>query len=240
MIENKLVSIIMSVHNGEAYLETAVLSVIEQEYRNFEFIIIDDGSTDDTRKILEKITDPRVKIIYKENTGLTKSLNYALTLVIGDYIARIDADDIYEKDKLKTQVEYLNKNPDVTLCGTWAKFIDENENDVGEYKVPVEYDKIKKTILFHNPFIHSSVVFRKKLIDSVGAYDVKFRFAQDYELWSRVVFKHKVANIPQYLLKYRKLNSGITKSKNFLVRWLGLKIRIKIVYTILKQKFLMI
>jgi len=233
MQENFLVSVIMSVHNGEKYLQETVLSVLNQTYKNFEFIIINDGSTDRTFEILNKFSDVRIKIISRERRGLTKSLNYAIGISKGELIARIDADDVFVSNKLAVQVEYLEKNFEVVLCGTWAKFINEEGKEVGVYETPISYQKIKYNILLHNSFIHSSVMFRKSIFNRIGGYNEAYRYAQDYELWGRIVPRYQVVNLSQYLLKYRKLNSGITKSKNIIVRWLGLKIRFAILFRLL-------
>lgn len=233
-----LVSIIMSVYNGEKYLRDAVLSILNQTYKNFEFIIINDGSRDQTLDILNSFVDARLKIITIKNQGLTKSLNYAIGIANGELIARIDADDIAEPEKLIVQVDYLNEHPEVVMCGTWAKFIDNEGKELGEYKVPVSYLEIKRNILFHNPFIHSSIMFRKNICDTIGVYNEKYRYAQDYELWGRIVSKYEAVNLPQYLIKYRKLSTGITRSKNLIVRWLGLKIRIATLLRLLISKII--
>ncbi|MCX6782224.1 MAG: glycosyltransferase [Candidatus Magasanikbacteria bacterium] len=238
MQENSLVSVVMSAYNGESYLEESVLSVISQSYKNFEFIIIDDGSTDRTLQILNSFSDSRIKIISRENKGLTKSLNYAVSISSGELVARIDADDVFEVEKLAVQVDYFKRNPEVALCGVWAKFIDKKGNEVGVYKVPTTYSKIKHNILFHNPFIHPGVMFKRKVFDEMHGYNEKYRYAQDYELWGRIVPVYNVVNLPQYLLKYRKLNSGITKTHNIAVRWLGLKIRFAILFRFLFKLFI--
>mgnify|MGYP003999977059 CR=1 FL=1 len=236
MKKEPLVSVIMSIYNGEKYLKESVWSILKQTYENFEFIIIDDGSTDETLNILNTISDLRLKIISKKNTGLTKSLNYAIGIAKGDLIARIDVDDIANQERLAVQVDFLIKHPKVALCGSWAKFIDEVGNEIGKYKVPINYSEIKHNILLHNPIIHSSVMFRKKVFNQVHGYNEKYRYAQDYELWGRIVPKYEVINLPQYLIKYRKLDTGITKSKNLTVRWIGLKIRCLILLRLLKKK----
>ena len=215
----------MSVYNGEKYLEGAVDSIIAQSFRDFEFIIINDGSVDGSRKILESYTDPRIKLFHSQNKGLTKCLNEAIGLSIGAYIARMDSDDISLPDRFERQVNFLNSNPEIAMCGTWAVMIDEESKYVRDYPRLITDKEIKKEILFHNPFIHPSVMIRREIFDKVGLYDESFRYAQDYELWTRIVSKYKTANIPEKLLSYRLVNAGITRSKNLKVKILGLKIR---------------
>jgi len=160
-----------------------------------------------------------------QNKGLTKSLNEAIGYSRGECIARMDADDISMPERLEKQVNFLDKNLDCAMCGTWAEFIDEEGNYLKDYERPVTDSEIKKEILFHNPFIHPSVMIRKSVFDKVGLYDIDFRYAQDYELWTRIATKFITTNIPAVLLKYRLLKEGITKSKNLTVRLLGIKIR---------------
>ena len=215
----------MSVYNCEKYVREAVLSIINQSFKDFEFIIINDGSTDKSREIIENIKDERIKLINNKNKGLTKSLNEAIVLSKGEFIARMDADDFSLNDRFEKQINFLDSNPGISMCGAWADFIDANGNYLKNYKRPVTDKEIIKELLFHNPFIHSTVMIRKEVFDKVGLYNESFRFAQDYELWTRIIPKFKTANLPEVLLKYRVLKESITKSKNFKVRLLGIKIR---------------
>jgi glycosyltransferase involved in cell wall biosynthesis len=220
------ISVVMSVYNCEKYIKEAIYSILNQNFGDFEFIIINDGSTDKTREIIEEYKDERIKVINNKNKGLTKSLNEGIELAKGEYIARMDADDISLRERFEKQVEFLDFNTDIYMCGTWAEFIDENGVFLKDFKRPITDKEIKKELLFHNPFIHSSVMIRKSVFDKVGLYNESFRYAQDYELWTRVVAKLKTANLPEALLKYRVLKESITKSKNFKVRLLGIKIRL--------------
>jgi glycosyltransferase involved in cell wall biosynthesis len=227
------ISVIMSVYNCDKYVREAILSILDQSFSDFEFIIINDGSTDKSREIIESIKDERVILINNQNKGLTKSLNEAVKLSKGEFIARMDADDISLKDRFEKQINFLNLNLDISMCGAWADFIDADENFLKTYKRPITDKEIKKKIIFHNPFIHSTVMIRKEIFSKVGLYNESFRFAQDYELWTRVVSKFKTANLSEVLLKYRVLNESITKSKNLKVRLLGIKIRLLGIWRIL-------
>lgn len=207
-----MISVVMGVYNGGKYLREAVDSILNQTYKNFEFIIIDDASTDDTNAILHSFNDSRIKVIKNEsNLGLTKSLNKGLQLATGKYIARMDADDICDLRRFERQVKFLEDNSHIDLCGTWKSLI----NDPGEIsQYPVSHDEIRLALLSHNPFAHPSVMWRKDAFDKLGfKYNEEYITSQDYELWSRVVYKIKGANIPENLLFYREHELQVTNSK---------------------------
>jgi glycosyltransferase involved in cell wall biosynthesis len=198
------ISMILSTHNNETTIKEAVSSILMQTFRNFEFIIVNDASTDKTLQILKKIKDRRIKIISnKKRQGLTKSLNFALKVIKTNIIARMDADDIAHPKRLKTQFDYLQKNPKIALCGSWVELIDGNDQKIKVKKFPTSSVEIKSKILKFNPFIHSSIMFKKSIVKRIGAYNNNFRFAQDYEFLLRVASKFLTSNIPRPLLKYR-------------------------------------
>lgn len=226
-MNNPKISVIMSVHNGGEYLKEAIQSVLNQTCADFEFIIINDGSTDNSLSIINSFQDQRIKLISRENKGLVQSLNEGMKLATGEFIARMDADDISLPERFSRQVEFLKKNPDIYLCGTWAKTIDANDKITGEYTYPpLTHDKIKKYLLLHNSFIHPSVMFKKEVINKVGVYNKKYKHIEDYEFWTRVLKNFKTANLPEFLLKYRINQTGITRSKNLEMRINGLMIRL--------------
>lgn len=199
-------SVVMSVYNGERYLRQAVESVLQQTYADFEFIIIDDGSTDGTWDILTEYDeqDQRITLVQnQENRGLTNSLNKGLTLSRGKYIARQDADDVSLPSRLACQVEFLEKNPRVGVLGTQMEIMDASENKVDFFKVPYSHSMIAWTLLFDRSFAHPSVVIRKKILEMAGGYDTSFEVAQDHELWTRLVELTRFANLPEALVRYR-------------------------------------
>lgn len=226
MEEKPLISVIMSAYNAEKYLNQAIESILNQTYDNFEFLIYNDGSTDKTAEIINSYKDQRIIIVNQENIGLTKTLNLALKKATGEYIARMDADDISEPDRFQKQIDFFLKNPEISLCGGQAKMIDEAGQFSSNYQVPLSDKEIKKMILKHNPFIHSAIMFKKSILNTTKGYDESFRFAQDYELWTRVLEKFKTANLPDCLLKYRVHKKNITKSNNLTVRLIGIRIRL--------------
>jgi len=205
-MKEPLISVIMSVFNGQEYLEESIQSILNQSFKNFEFIIVNDGSFDNTKEILKKYQskDPRIKIITNDgNIGLTKSLNRAIKIAQGKYIARQDADDISLSQRLEKQIEFLEKNPEIKVLGTFGYLIAQEAEILGKEIVPISSQAIKKVLIKRNPFIHTSIMVKKEIIDKVGAYNEKFRTSQDYELWFRILRIAKGENLPLFLVKKR-------------------------------------
>ena len=195
----------MSVFNGAQFLHQAVASVLNQSFDDFEFLIIDDGSKDQTFQLLERLTDPRVRLIKNAaNYGLTKSLNLGLQSANGTYIARMDVDDICHPDRLKLQKYFLDRNPKTALVGTWTEVRDYTNPHLEFQKFPIFSPLLKWQLMFKTPFAHPAVMFRKDAALGVEGYDENFRFAQDFDLWSRLSFHWDIANIPQVLLRRRE------------------------------------
>jgi glycosyltransferase involved in cell wall biosynthesis len=207
------ISVLMSAYNSDKYIDKTINSILTQSYKNFEFIIVDDGSTDNTLDILKKYSkqDKKIKlIINNKNLGLTKSLNKALKLSKSKYIARIDADDLSLENRLQKQFDYLEENKDIAACGTQGIYIDENNKELGKKLLPTSYKNIKNKLIFNNQFIHSSLFIRKSVLDKVGVYNEKFRTSQDYELMLRIAEKNKVTNLDIALVKWRVHNNSIS------------------------------
>ena len=220
------ISVIMSVYNGEKYLKEAIESVLVQDFSDFEFIVINDGSTDRSLEIIKGFNDKRLKFISRENKGLIYSLNEAIFLAQGQYLARMDADDICLPNRLSVQLKAFDDEK-VGMVGSWAIKIDKNGQEMGVMSYPPsQYKKIKNFFIRHNPFIHSSVMIRKEVLDKVGVYSDKFKHAEDYELWSRVLSRFEAVNIPQPLIKYRANSDGVTKKHNLFMRYQGFRVRI--------------
>ena len=207
------VSVVMSVYNGEKYLKESVESILNQTFSDFEFTIINDGSTDKTPEILRSFNDERIKVINQENMGLTRSLNKAINLVIGEYIARMDADDVSLPERLERQVEFLDENLDVGMVGTACKEIDRDGQEIGIFSPPTTNNELKKVLIRYNPFVHASVMIRRTVIDKVGIYDESFSSAQDYEFWFRIAKFYKIANLTQLLLVRRYTTRNISIEK---------------------------
>lgn len=199
-----LVSVVMSVFNDEYFLQDVLICIVNQTYKNLEIIIVDDCSTDNTSKILKEFLnkDKRVKVLKnKKNLGLTKSLNKAILNSSGKYIARHDADDYSFDSRIEKQVNFLEKHNDYAMCGTQRvihnKIIQKTYKDF----LPIDYISIRKTALYKNPFFHSSVVIKKKILLKVGLYNERFKYVQDLELWSRIIFRYKCKNLDEILCK---------------------------------------
>lgn len=208
MFSQPLVSVVISAYNDEKYIEDAIESILSQTYKNLEVIIINDASTDNTAKVLEQISDDRVLAFHNtENLKLAHNLNAGIAKSTGKYIARMDADDIADKDRIMQQIEYMESHPGVDVCGSYAKSFG-NADNVLSY--PLSQEEIKVALLFKNALCHPSVMFRKESIDF--QYDESLAAAQDYELWSRIIWNKQIRNIPKVLLKYR-IHAEQTKNK---------------------------
>jgi len=205
------VSVIMSVYNGEKYLREAMDSILNQTFTDFEFIIINDGSTDHTKQILESYTDSRIRLFHQKNIGLTKSLNKGLRVANGEYIARQDADDISELDRINQEVSFLDNNSEIALIGTYVNFINEHGKKFDVWKPARRHQDIKKGLTKGNCFCHGSVMFRKKCLSVVGEYREFFKYTQDYDFWVRISEKYKVANLNSFLYQFRRYPKAISR-----------------------------
>jgi glycosyltransferase involved in cell wall biosynthesis len=206
------VSVVMSVYNGERYLQEAVRSILDQSFTDFEFIIVNDGSTDHTVSILTSFDDNRIRLVHNpENLGLTISLNRGIALAQGEFIARMDADDISLPPRLETQIRYLRSHPDVGVVGTGKQEIDQDGCYLGKVWIPpTSSGYMGWRLIWGNPIVHSSVMIRKGCLVSVGLYDIGKRTAQDYDLWIRLSAITRISNMKQVLILYRRHPESIT------------------------------
>jgi hypothetical protein len=207
------VSVVMSVYNAERFLREAVESILNQSFSDFEFIIVNDGSTDRTGAILQSYTDRRITVINQENAGVTKALNNGLALATGKYVARQDADDVSKPQRLEKQVAFMEGNPAVGLLGTRFEFIDENGEVTRLGVLSTDNKTLQQRLTVINQFSHGSVMIRKEALDKVGYFREFFRYAQDYDLWLRIADHYNVCNLPDYLFRYRELEQAISSSK---------------------------
>jgi glycosyltransferase involved in cell wall biosynthesis len=194
----------MAVYNGMPFLLEAVTSMAGQSYKNFEFIIVNDASTDGTLKYLKNLKDKRIKIISNpKNLGLATSLNKALAIARGQYIARMDADDVSLPKRLETQLRFMDENPKISLCGCWADLINERGEKIGVKRYPAQHKKIKSSLIHYSCIIHPTFFARRELYEELKGYDPAYDFAEDYELLMRARNKFQMANIDKTLLKWR-------------------------------------
>ena len=199
-----LVSIIMAVYNDEFFLKSVVGSIIDQTYKNIEIIIVDDCSTDKSSSLLLNLKkiDKRIKLIKnKNNIGLTKSLNRGILKAKGKYVARQDADDFSYKKRIELQVNFLENNKNYIMCGTQRVIINKINSKKYRDFLPVNVNDIRSQALFKNPFFHSSIMINKKILIKEGLYNENFKYIQDLELWSRLIFKYKCTNLNKILCK---------------------------------------
>lgn len=222
------VSVIMSVYNSDKFLKEAIESILNQTYKNIEFIIIDDGSTDNSKEIIKKYEKIDKRIIFienKENIGLTKNLNKAIELSSSNYIARMDSDDVSDVTRIEKQIDFLQKNKEFSIVGSCAKYINSKGELEENLMVPESNDEIKSMIYKVNPLVHPSVMFKKEDIISIGKYNENLRKVQDYDLWFRAVADGlKIHNIQECLLFLRR-DETYNKRKSKEYRKIDLKVR---------------
>ncbi|MGA2071910.1 MAG: glycosyltransferase [Terriglobia bacterium] len=201
-----LVSVVMSVFNGECFLREAVESILAQSLRDFEFIIIDDGSTDRSASMLDSYqnSDVRLKVYHREHGGLIESLNRGCALAQGKYIARMDADDVAIKDRLAWQIEFMDAHPEIGVVGGAVEWIDATGKSLAVRRYPSDDPQIKATLLQQGcAFWHPTVVLRREVFAWAGGYRRVVVDSEDYDLWLRIADHFQLANLEKVVLKYR-------------------------------------
>ncbi len=223
MPELPKISVILPAYNVACYVGDAIRSILNQSYNDFELIIIDDCSTDSTVSVIQSFNDDRIKLIKKvKNTGYTNSLNYGISIAQGEYIARMDGDDVSMSNRFEEQVKILDNYKDIAVCGSFAKILGSEVI----MKVPKDHHTIVSKMILKNQIIHPVVMIRKKvLLDNSLSYDSKFEPAEDYELWSRILNFGNLHNIQKPLLQYRVHDGQISKVKNFTQRKSALEVK---------------
>ncbi len=210
---NPLVSVVMPVYNTGPYLAPAIGSILSQTFSDFEFIIIDDGSTDSSAAEIDSFAslDGRIRAYHQENQGVTEALNRGCRLALGKYIARMDADDVSFPQRLEREVGYLETHPEIGIVGSWVECINERGEAMGIRKFPVIPTVIAWRLLFENCVAHSTVLMRRSIIELLGLYHGEL--CEDYALWCRASHITRVANLPEVLGKYRLWDGGVTSEK---------------------------
>ena len=217
----------MPSYNTEKYIEDAIESILNQTYKNIELIVIDDGSTDDSWEIIQRYTSKDKRVINlrnKKNIGIVRTRNNGLVMVSDEskYVAMLDSDDIAMKDRIKKQVQFMEKNSEYGIVGSNIKIIDENNINTGERKYN-NYD-----IYIKNPLAQSSVLIRKNIFENAGLYDRKYVVCEDWDLWFRINSISKIGIMNEYLIQYR-INSSQSKSNKLKLTILN-SIKIKMKY----------
>ena len=213
-----LISVILPVYNGAPYLDEAIVSILKQTHDNFELIVINDGSTDESLEILEKyaVQDSRIIIINRQNKGLVYSLNEGILKAKGKYIARMDADDVSDISRLESQIEHIEKY-NLDICGGHYLLIDDEGRINGLNVVPISHEMCTLSLLFKVPFAHPSVMIRKRFLDenSLEYGQSAYKIAEDLDLWLRMQkCGARFGNVDSVVLKYRILGESLSKANN--------------------------
>jgi len=207
-LKSPKVTVLMSVYNGQQYLAEAIESILGQTFQDFEFLIINDGSTEPVDQLIGSYKDDRIVLIAQENLGLTRSLNKGLNLARGSYVARMDSDDVSLPTRLQTQVAEMDRDGNLALVGCFFDVVDEHGNLIERKELITDPVYRLWRLQFHNNYGHGSVMLRKEAILAIGMYNEILRYAQDYDLWSRLSTKSNTKMIPEALYRYRMVTQG--------------------------------
>jgi glycosyltransferase involved in cell wall biosynthesis len=209
-----VVSVLLCVFNAEDYLDEAIESIIQQTFSDFEFIILDDGSKDDSLKIIQKYAakDSRIRVISRENRGIPYSRNELLAASRGEYVAVMDADDIALPNRFNLQVQYLNNHPETLGLGGGYHMIDGKGRHLTTFTLPETNDEIQNMMLVgHTAILHPTAMFRRSAIMEIGGYDTSFAQAQDLDVWLKLGENGQIANMNEPVLKYRLHGNSISE-----------------------------
>jgi glycosyltransferase involved in cell wall biosynthesis len=209
-----IVSVVLPLYNCPAYIGRSVQSILDQTFEDFELIIIDDGSTDNTPEIAKTFSDSRIRFFQQKNQGLASTLNRGIELARGKYIARHDQDDIALPERFAKQVNYLEAHPACGMVGTWADIYLEEEKTERAHRHPSDNTTLQYELLLNNPFVHSSMMLRKSILEQIGGYstDRERQPPEDYELCSRIARQSEIANIPEILQIYREVPRSMSRN----------------------------
>jgi len=223
-IENPvtLISVVLPVFNGEEFLHQAAHSILGQSHQDIELVIVDDASTDESSSIIDSLGDVRIrKLRNSTNLGLSATLRIGVEAASGQIIARQDQDDYSDKSRLEKQLRFLNQHPTIGVVGTWAAILAQDPRRGwfvrGHHRHPTDEGILRWRLLWNNPFVHSSMMFRRSIYDLVGGYTVDRYLPEDYDLWSRMSRVTGVSNIPEVLQFYRETQTGISRSEKQLI-----------------------
>jgi hypothetical protein len=200
------VTVLMPVYNGEKYVGSAIESVLNQTFADFQFLIVDDSSTDRSADIIDayRLKDPRIIVASnKKEKGIVGALNTGIEEARGEYIARMDQDDVSLPERMEKQVRFMDKHPDVGASGTWMKTLGQTESRLW-LPYPTDHEHIKIALLFYTSLAHPTVIMRRSFLEKHELrYEERFKNAEDYDLWERCALLFQLANIPEALLLYR-------------------------------------
>ena len=213
---NPIITVLMPVYNGGKYLSQAIESILNQSFTNYELLIVDDCSTDESVEIINSYNDERITLIRnRKNCGQSQSLNIGLSEAKGNLIARLDQDDISYKNRLETQFKRMSNN-NISVLGSWSHAINETGEIIGDIRHPTTSEKINSSSTNGCPTSHSSVLMVKKDIIDVGAYSTDYTVAMDWDLWLKIIRSNGIIeNIPEHLVALREHQDQVTKLKNY-------------------------
>lgn len=203
MYKTPLISVLLPVRNAMPFLPETMASLLEQSFRDFEIIALDDGSNDDTPAYLASQRDPRLLVVRLNKVGLPTALNHGLELARAPIVARLDGDDVAHADRFRLQYDYLQQHRECILLGCQCRHINERGEEVEVGAYPTSDNAIRWEALFRSPVLHPGSMFRRDIARKAGGYNPEFAVAQDYDLWTRLLSRGSVANLPQFLLRYR-------------------------------------
>jgi glycosyltransferase involved in cell wall biosynthesis len=223
------ISVLLPVYNAEKTIAMAIESILNQSFKDFELILIDDGSRDQTLKVIEPYLakDSRIVLLKNpQNMRLAKSLNRGIEIARGKYLARMDADDYSYPDRFEKQFSYMEAHPDVGISGGTMEVVDANDNLTSIRRYFLEDEIIRQNIFYFSPFCHPAIIMRKSVIDQVGGFVHEYNPAEDYELYFRIGKISKFGNLDDVLLRYKILDSSMTgkqtwamEKKSIQIRW---------------------
>ncbi|MBS1605067.1 MAG: glycosyltransferase [Bacteroidetes bacterium] len=215
---NPRVTVLMPAYNAEKYIKEAVRSVLEQSFTDFELLVVDDGSSDDTASVVEAFADERIRLVRQGRTGISPALNKGLELALGEFVCRFDADDVCLPHRLQLQVAFLDAHPGHLVVGSDAEYMAEDGEHLFRFRCAgYSHEEIVGGIYRHCPFIHSAVMYRKEAIRMAGGYSLLAHTFEDYLLWIRLVRIGKCANLDEPLIRVR-INPASTTIDE---RWRG-------------------
>lgn len=214
-------TVLMTVYNGEPYLREAVESILNQTFNEFKFMVVDDASTDGSRKIIRSFRDSRIQLeTLPCNIGQTAALNYGLDRIDTPWVARMDSDDISLPRRFEYQMNYLKENPKIRLLGTAGEYVTANGSHVKYRYKPKHHKDILRDCLQRNMFLHSSVIFRHSTVSEIGGYPKDYKYIQDRPLWLAIMHRHLVGNLENVLVKIRMHPyQGLHRFRSSMIMW---------------------
>jgi len=210
-MHNPQITVLMPAYNAAGYIHQAISSVLAQTFSDFELLIINDGSTDDTLTIINSFNDARIRVISQTNGGVADALNMGLKHARADYIARFDADDICYADRLAVQYDFITEHPEYAIVGSGVDYVDVQGNYVFTHTpAACSYAQIKQLSYKVCPFIHSGVFYRKHIVTDAGGYNEHAYTFEDHFLWANILKHQQACNLPQALIKVRLNPESVT------------------------------